>query len=294
VTRIRVVVILAVVFGLLASVAIYRYLSQYDKIIREKKIATQPVVVASRELAFGTVLSEDNIRAASWPIEIVPASATSSAQELVGRVVRTPIATGEPILEGKLAPVGVDRGLPMRVPPGMRAMTVPVNVVSGVSGFVLPDTKVDVVVTVRPETERETMSKIVLQNLLVLAADQKLEDNEGKPMSMQSVTLLVTPSEAEKLALASSNGEIQLVLRNPADADSAETAGTTILKMLASKEPVQRAEPVLRVRAPRIVVTPPRTEQVEKPAKKPVQVEVIRGTRRSEEKFEEKSEGKGK
>jgi len=290
VTRIRVVVILAVVFGLLASVAIYRYLAQYDKIIREKKIATQPVVVASKELAFGTVLSGDNMQTGGWPSEIVPAGALGSSEELIGRVVRTPVAVGEPIFESKLAPVGADRGLPMRVPPGMRAMTVPVNVVSGVSGFVLPDSKVDVVVTIRPETEKETMAKLVLQNLIVLAADQKLEDQDGRPMKVQSVTLLVTPSEAEKLALASNNGEIQLVLRNPADADSAETSGTTILKMLASKEPVQRAAPVPRMRAPR-AVTQPKAE-AEKPAKKPIQVEVIRGSKRTEEKFEQKSEEK--
>ena len=289
-TRIRVVVILAVVFGLLASVAIYRYLAQYDKIIREKKIATQPVVVASKELAFGTVLSGDNMQTGGWPSEIVPAGALGSSEELIGRVVRTPVAVGEPIFESKLAPVGADRGLPMRVPPGMRAMTVPVNVVSGVSGFVLPDSKVDVVVTIRPETEKETMAKLVLQNLIVLAADQKLEDQDGRPMKVQSVTLLVTPSEAEKLALASNNGEIQLVLRNPADADSAETSGTTILKMLASKEPVQRAAPVPRMRAPR-AVTQPKAE-AEKPTKKPIQVEVIRGSKRTEEKFEQKSEEK--
>ncbi|MCX5799839.1 MAG: Flp pilus assembly protein CpaB [Candidatus Eisenbacteria bacterium] len=289
-TRIRVVVILAVVFGLLASVAIYRYLAQYDKIVKERKVSTQPVVVASKELPFGTILGEDNTQTASWPREIVPTGAMSSSQELAGRVVRTPITIGEPILENKLAPVGADRGLPMRVPTGMRAMTVPVTVVSGVSGFVLPDTKVDVVVTIRPETEKETVSKIVLQNLLVLAADERLEDNGGKPMKTQSVTLLVTPSEAEKLALASSSGEIQLVLRNPADADSAATSGTTVLRMLESREPVQRAAPVRIVRAPRPVVTPaPRTEQVVKPVKKPIQVEVIRGNKRSEEKFEEKA-----
>ena len=289
-TRIRVVVILAVVFGLLASVAIYRYLAQYDKIIKERKVATQSVVVASKELPFGAVLSDDNIQTASWPTEIVPAGALSSSQELVGRVVRTPVAIGEPVLETKLAPVGADRGLPMRVPPGMRAMTVPVNVVSSVSGFVLPDSKVDVVVTIRPETEKETMSKLVLQNLIVLAADQKLEDQDGRPMKVQSVTLLVTPSEAEKLALASNNGDIQLVLRNPADADSAQTSGTTILKMLASKEPVQRAAPVPRMRPPRAVVQP--KVEAEKPAKKPIQVEVIRGSKRTEEKFEQKSEEK--
>jgi pilus assembly protein CpaB len=172
----------------------------------------------------------------------------------------------------------------------MRAMTVPVNVVSSVSGFVLPDSKVDVVVTIRPETEKETMSKLVLQNLIVLAADQKLEDQDGRPMKVQSVTLLVTPSEAEKLALASNNGDIQLVLRNPADADSAQTSGTTILKMLASKEPVQRAAPVPRMRPPRAVVQP--KVEAEKPAKKPIQVEVIRGSKRTEEKFEQKSEEK--
>ncbi|MFH0778660.1 MAG: Flp pilus assembly protein CpaB [Candidatus Eisenbacteria bacterium] len=287
-TRIRVVVVLAVVFGLLASVSIYRYLAKYDKIIREKRVATQPVVVASRELGFGTLLDVSNMEVADWPLEIVPAGAISSADGLIGRIVTTPLAVGEPILEAKLAPVGMDRGLATRVPPGMRAMTVPVNVVSGVGGFVLPDSKVDVVVTVRPETERETVSKLILQNLLVMAADQKLQNNDGKPMTVQSVTLLVTPSEAEKLALANNVGDIQLVLRSPADQDSAGTAGTTVLKMLAKSEPVQRAAKPTRIVRPRPVTTqaqPPRTPE---PEKQSTEVEVIRGTKRTQEKFEEK------
>ncbi|UCF78266.1 MAG: Flp pilus assembly protein CpaB [Candidatus Eiseniibacteriota bacterium] len=291
-TRIRVVVVLAVIFGLLASVAIYRYLAQYDRVIKEKQIATQPVVVASMELPFGTVLTNDNIEAANWPVEIVPAGAIASTGDLTGRVVRTPLSAGEPVLDAKLAPVGMDRGLPMRVPPGMRAMTVPVNVVSGVSGFVLPDTKVDVVVTIRPETKKESVAKLILQNLSVLAADQKLEDRDGKPMSVQSVTLLVTPTEAEKLALAANLGDIQLVLRSPADADSAGTNGTTIAQMLATSEPVQRAVPQRPVRRVRTVRTPPKP--VEEPKREPTKVEVIRGTKRTEEKFEEKSEEKKK
>ncbi|KPJ59849.1 MAG: hypothetical protein AMJ46_09470 [Latescibacteria bacterium DG_63] len=289
-TRIRVVVILAVIFGLLASVAIYRYLAQYDRVIKEKRIATQPVVVASSELAFGSVLTDENIEAANWPVEIVPAGAVASTGELVGRVVRTPLSAGEPVLESKLAPVGMDRGLPMRVPVGMRAMTVPVNVVSGVSGFVLPDTKVDVVVTIRPETKKESVAKLVLQNLSVLAADQKLEDNDGRPMTVQSVTLLVTPSEAEKLALAANLGDIQLVLRSPADSDSAGTRGTTIAQMLAGSEPVQRATPTRPVRTTRRVTTPPK--RTVEPKREPTKVEVIRGTKRTEEEFEEKAEEK--
>ncbi len=288
-TRIRVVVILAVIFGLLASVAIYRYLAQYDRVIKEKQIATQPVVVAATDLPFGTVLNDDNMEAASWPVEIVPAGAVTSTADLAGRVVRTPVSAGEPVLEGKLAPVGIDRGLPMRVPVGMRAMTVPVNTVSGVAGFVLPDTKVDVVVTIRPETKKETVSKILLQNLSVLAADQKLEDADGRPMKVQSVTLLVTPTEAEKLALAANMGDIQLALRSPADADSAGTDGTTIIKMLAASEPVQRATPTRPVRRPRRVTTP---RKVEEPKKEPTTVEVIRGTKRTEEEFEDKGEEK--
>jgi pilus assembly protein CpaB len=289
VTRIRVVVILAVIFGLVASVAIYRYLAQYDKVIKEKKIATQPVVVAATDLEFGSVLNDDNMEAANWPVEIVPAGAISSRGELAGRVVRTSLSAGEPILESKLAPVGIDRGLPMRVPVGMRAMTVPVNTVSGVGGFVLPDTKVDVVVTIRPETKKETVAKLILQNLSVLAADQKLEDNDGRPMKVQSVTLLVTPTEAEKLALAANMGDIQLVLRSPADADSAGTDGTTIVKMLATSEPVQRATPRRPVRRVPRATTPRR---VEEPKREPTKVEVIRGTKRTEQEFEEKAEEK--
>ncbi len=289
-TRIRVVVILAVVFGLLAAVAIYRYLSQYDRVIREKKIAEQPVVVASRDLAFGTVLDETNIESVGWPIEIVPAGAMSSVEDLVGRVVKSPLAAGEAILETKLVPIGMNRSLAILVPPGMRAMTVPVNVWSGVAGFVLPETKVDVVVTIRPELEREEVGKVILQNLTVLAVDQKTEDTDGKPLKSTAVTLLVTPSEAEKLALAASEGEISLILRNPADADSAGTTGTTIAKMLSKSEPVQRvATPVRRVSRPRPVaraVEPKPTE----PEKKTVGVEVIRGTKRTEETFEEKSQ----
>jgi pilus assembly protein CpaB len=112
VTRIRVVVILAVVFGLLAAVAIYRYLAQYDKMIREKKIAEQPVVVAIKDLPFGSVLDETNVEAVGWPVEIVPAGASTSPQDLYGRVVKSPVVAGEALLETKLVPIGMNRGWP--------------------------------------------------------------------------------------------------------------------------------------------------------------------------------------
>jgi len=288
VTRIRVVVILAVVFGLLAAVTIYRYLSQYDKLIKEKKIAEQPVVVASRDLPFGSVLDATNVETVGWPVEIVPVGAISALDDVYGRVVKSPLVAGEALLETKLVPIGMNRGLAILVPPGMRAMTVPVNVWSGVAGFVLPESKVDVVVTIKPELEKEQVGKVILQNLTVLAADQKIEDTDGKPIKSTAVTLLVTPSEAEKLALAASEGEISLVLRNPADADSAGTSGTTIAKMLSKSEPVQRIRTPVRVSRPRPVVR--QVETPAKPEKKTVGVEVIRGSKKTEEKFEEKSQ----
>jgi pilus assembly protein CpaB len=288
VTRIKVIVILAVVFGLLASVAIYRYLSQYEKLVKEKKIAEQPVVVASRDLPFGSVLDATSVETVGWPVEIVPVGTISVSDDVYGRVVKSPLVAGEAVLETKLVPIGMNRGLAILVPPGMRAMTVPVNVWSGVAGFVLPESKVDVVVTIKPELEREQVGKVILQNLTVLAADQKMEDTDGKPIKSTAVTLLVTPSEAEKLALAASEGEISLVLRNPADADSAGTSGTTIAKMLSKSEPVQRIRTPVRVSRPRAVVT--QAETPAKPEKKTVGVEVIRGSKKTEEKFEEKSQ----
>ncbi|MBN1504299.1 MAG: Flp pilus assembly protein CpaB [Candidatus Eisenbacteria bacterium] len=293
-TRIRVVVILAVVFGLLAAVAIYRYLAQYDKMIREKKIAEQPVVVAIKDLQFGTVLDETNVEAVGWPVQIVPAGASTSPQDVYGRVVKSPVVAGEAVLETKLVPIGMNRGLAILVPEGMRAMTVPVNTWSGVAGFVLPETKVDVVVTIRPELQREQVGKVILQNLTVLAVDQKIEDTEGKPLKSTAVTLLVTPSEAEKLALSATEGEISLILRNPADSDSAGTKGTTIAQMLSKSEPVQRLAPV-RVSRPRPARTTSTAEV--KPAAKPAEkktigVEVIRGSKRTQEKFEDKTQPK--
>jgi pilus assembly protein CpaB len=290
VTRIRVVVILAVVFGLLAAVAIYRYLAQYDRMIREKKIAEQPVVVAIKDLPFGSVLDETNVEAVGWPVEIVPAGASSSPQDLYGRVVKSPVVAGEAVLETKLVPIGMNRGLAILIPEGMRAMTVPVNMWSGVAGFVLPETKVDVVVTIRPELEKEQVGKVILQNLTVLAVDQKIEDTEGRPLKSTAVTLLVTPSEAEKLALSATEGEISLILRNPADSDSAGTTGTTIARMLSKSEPVQRVVMPRRVVRPRPVVTTATQARPAAPEKKTIGVEVIRGSKRTQEKFEEKDQ----
>ncbi len=292
-TRIRVVVILAVVFGLLAAVAIYRYLAQYDKMIREKKIAEQPVVVAIKDLPFGSVLDETNVEAVGWPVEIVPAGASTSPQDLYGRVVKSPVVAGEALLETKLVPIGMNRGLAILIPEGMRAMTVPVNVWSGVAGFVLPETKIDLVVTIRPELSREQVGKVVLQNLTVLAVDQKIEDTEGRPLKSTAVTLLVTPSEAEKLALCAHEGEINLILRNPADSDSAGTKGTTIAEMLSKSEPVQRVAAPVRVTRPRPSArTTAEVKPAAKPEKKTIGVEVIRGSKRTEEKFEDKSQSR--
>jgi Flp pilus assembly protein CpaB len=148
-------------------------------------------------------------------------------------------------------------------------------------------------VTIRPELEREQVGKVVLQNLTVLAVDQKIEDTEGRPLKSTAVTLLVTPSEAEKLALSAGEGEISLILRNPADSDSAGTKGTTIAEMLSKSEPVQRVAAPVRVTRPRPAVkTTAEVKPAAKPEKKTIGVEVIRGSKRTEEKFEDKSQPK--
>ena len=173
---------------------------------------------------------------------------------VVNRGVVVPMVASETVLEGKLAPQGAGAGLSPVIPPGMRAVSVKVDEVIGVAGFVLPGTRVDVLVTVTPDEDQEvSITKQVLQNVQVLAAGESIEkDREGKPKTVTVITLLVAPEDAEKLTLAATEGQIQLALRNTLDVDSVTTTGSDI-KSLVGKQgtPAPAPKRVSRPTAPR-------------------------------------------
>jgi pilus assembly protein CpaB len=207
----------------------------------------------------------------------VPQGSFSNPEELVGRGLILPVVQNEPFLPSKLAPKEAGAGLPPVIAPGYRALSVRVNDVVGVAGYVLPGTRVDVVATVNPTQQpTDVTSKVVLTNVLVLAAGTKIErDGEGnKPIQVSVVTLLVSPDESERLTLASTEGKIQLALRNPMDQTAPRTPGIRPAGLVGSG---MSSAPVRRVAANN---SAPRQEI--KPAPLPT-VEIIRGDKRAQE-----------
>jgi pilus assembly protein CpaB len=170
------------------------------------------------------------LQLADWPSSSVPPGAYSDINVLDGRVVKTSLQRGEPVIESKLAPVGTKGGLSAVVTEGKRAITVRVNDVVGVAGFALPGNYVDIMVSTQQDhsggnSKDQTISKIVLEKILVLAVAQEASRDETKPKVVNAVTLEVTPEQAEKLDVARSVGTLSLVLRNQMDGDDARTAG---------------------------------------------------------------------
>jgi pilus assembly protein CpaB len=187
------------------------------------RLVTKPteevqIVVATQKLSLGTRLTTEHLRSVTWPKSATIEGGFSDAKELVGRGVIFPIAPSEPILESKLAPKQGGSGLSTAIPDGMRAVSIRVNEVIGVAGFVLPGTRVDVILIGTAPNGTDMSSNVILENVQVLTAGQEVEqDVQGKPKSVTVVTLLLTPTDSEKLALATVGGTIQLVLRNPMD-----------------------------------------------------------------------------
>ena len=202
------------------------YLTQ--RALREQ-VASKPlfaaegakVAVAARDLDVGSVLREEDVKVVDWPAGARPAGYIASASALVGQGLVFPIRANEPLLRSKLAGEGVG-GLASMIPRGMRAVSVKVDEVIAVAGFVVPGTRVDVLATFPERDDRPGGTEVVLQNVKVIAAGQSFEPSgEGKPQEASVITLLVTPSQAEALALAGSEGRIQLALRNTLDESEA-------------------------------------------------------------------------
>ena len=192
------------------------------------------IAVANADIELGGRISPEMIRMADWPAGSVPVGAFDEAAKLEGRVVLVSMQRGEPLIEGRIAPIGTKGGLSAVVPQGKRAMTVRVNDVIGVAGFALPGTFVDVMVNTQGEGAQRgdrdrTISKIVLERILVLAVAQEADRDGTKPKVVNAVTLELTPHDAELIDLARSVGTLSLVLRNQTD-EKSTTPGTGVTK----------------------------------------------------------------
>jgi pilus assembly protein CpaB len=268
---------LATVVALAIAVLTYGWVKQIAQVQNQVQ-ETQPVVVAAVDLTWGTSLTGDMVKVVPYLKESLPAGYFSDVSGVNGRTIIYPVKTGEPIFDSKLAPTTVSSGgVAALVTPNKRAMGVKVDKVVGVSGFIHPGNRVDVLVTLsRNERANSPMTKIVLENILVLATGTELEKTgkQEKPAQVDVITLEVTPEEGEKLALAATQGPLQLALRNFTDTGSSQTRGTTITGLLAADASAQPA--------PKSGKKPIRVQRAPSPT---VTVELIRGNKVTETNF---------
>ena len=213
--RFAIVVGSSLVWAFLVATFFYRVASSGHQ---ARSAPGKPLVVAAQPLAFGTVIGPEAVKIIEVPEALFPKGGFARKEDVLERSVVSPIELDEPLVEARVAPKGSGLGLAPMIPAGLRAISVKVNEVVGVSGFVLPGMRVDVLVTGRPPGVNDTMTSTVLQNIPVLSAGQTLQaDTKGQPISATVVTLLVSPDQAEALTLANSEGRIQMVLRNNTD-----------------------------------------------------------------------------
>lgn len=279
-TTAAVIAVVALVLASFAAYLVYGYFTAQERQMQAKNLQVQPVVVAAVEIPFGARLQPEQMKVADWPKENLPAGHSTKVEDLAGRISVSNIQPGSPIVAAQLAPVNSDSGvMSYIIPDGHRAMTVAVNEVVGVAGFVLPNSIVDVVATVNSPYAKtgndQRISKIILQSVKVLAVGQILEQKEGKPVVVPTVTLDVTPEDAEKLALASEN-KVQLILRRMGDATETKTKGATVASMLGGPPPAKpgpaRAGRSTKSSSPTVVI--PGTV-----------IEVIRGGEKTKQEF---------
>ena len=271
--RLIIAVLAAVAFGLIAAVSVSRYLANAQEYTRN----LSNVVIARTDIEIGSRIIQEQLTVAQFPRSVAPEGTYSKIDErLIGRIAVTRISAREPITESRLAPEGSAAGLSAIIPEGYRAMNVRVDDVVGISGFIMPGTLVDIVVTIEPPenaAKRERISKIVLQNIKVLANGANLDKpkNEKEAERVRTVTLQVTPDQAEKLALAATEGRLQLVMRNSIDQGDEVTPG-------ANKESLLRGDRATPIPEPGIgknqTTTTPRTTTVRRVRPRPVETTV--------------------
>jgi pilus assembly protein CpaB len=282
-TRTLIVLVVALVAALTASYGAFRAMERLSATPAEDP--TTPTVVAARPLPVGTLVTKGDVKVIAWPTKSRVPGTFTSVEQVVDRGTIMAVAENEPLSESKLAPTGAGAGLPPTIPKGMRAISIAVNDVIGVAGFVVPGSRVDVLVTVdQPGEGRDTTTRVVVNNVQVLTAgtrfDQEQAQAEGKPIPSSVVTLMVSPSDAERIALAQNQGKITLALRNPLDTAAAETSGARLASLLGTQTTAPKVTPApkaSRAFVKQAVAPPPA------PAPKPYTVEAIRGAKRTEE-----------
>jgi pilus assembly protein CpaB len=257
---------LAVVFGALAVWLTNQWLTTKtteEPVVVKETVPMTKIVVAGRDLGIGTPLSADNLILAQWPKANAPKGTFENVKEVEGRVAITRLRAGSPVLAAELAAPGSGAGLVAVIPDGKRAMSIRVDEVIGVSGFILPNTYVDVIAVGNPEQNRPREVKTILKKIQVLAIAQETTTEEGQAKVVRTVTMEVDPAEAEKLALQTHQGSIHLILRNPLEEEKPEP----VVKKVARK------------------VVPKIKPRVYTPKPVPYDIEVIRGTNRENVQF---------
>jgi len=286
--RIMLVIGIALLLAVIASVGAYKFLSRQSRVAEQARLQTVGIVVAQVEIPIGSTINPNQVAVSPWPKESYPKDAISDPKVVAGRVALRDFTRGEPVVESKLVPLNKSTGLlSLKIPSGMRGFSVKVNEVVGVGGFIVPDSRVDVIVTTSSsQSSQEKISKIVLEDVRVLAVGQVIEQKENKPVTVNTVTLALIPEDAEKLALAGNDGLIQLVMRNFTDNAVVMTGGANKGRLLSSF----RNAPLVSEASP-AKGTKPRRVSRKAPASAPqvkrsYSVEVIKGNKRTDEKVD--------
>jgi pilus assembly protein CpaB len=252
----------AVAMGLVATFAIHRYVTVKTNI---PVAATRQVIIAAADISPGTALTGGLIKSVTWPLKVIPPKSASSIREVEGRVVKVPIPQGNPVLFSMLAPEGTAAGLSGILSDEKRALTVKVDEVAGVAGFIHPGDHVDVLVDLPMQEAKDHFSKTILNDILVLTTGQIWQQKgENKPVVVNTVTLELTPEESEVLNLASNQGKIRLALRNRKNRTMAQTSGVTtsfLLSGLAKKDTKEdRIQPAQASKSVEVIKGLDRTE----------------------------------
>jgi pilus assembly protein CpaB len=278
--RTALVVGIAVVLAAVASLGMYRIVSRMPA--KTVDVKTVDVVVAQHPLKLGTRITADHVKVVQWPANSPVANSFSKVEDVLNRGLISAVEENEPLTSAKLAALEAGAGLPPSIPPGMRALSVKVNEVVGVAGFVVPGTRVDVMVTLPGKNrDEDSTTRVVVSNVQVLTAGTRYDQEnakDGAPIPSTVVTLLVAPADGEKIALAASAGQIMLTLRNPLDQDPTATSGVRTTALFGAAATAPKAPAVRRgpARPPEPIVAPTPTPAVYK-------VEAFRGAKRSEE-----------
>ena len=280
---------LSLIIAIAGSYFLYRWIERQrtPKEVVQVQAEAVPVVVATADLPWGTKLKPEMIKTSPYLKESLPTGYFAGVNDLKNRVLITPLKINDPITEHKLAPTSIETGgVAAVIKSGKRAIAVKGDKVIGISGFINPGNRVDVLVTVKDPEKKEKKTKTILENILVLATGTQIQENEkGEPAPFDVYTLEVTLEEAEKLALAASEGRLQLALRSVIDGDEVYTEGITVPDLLASYS-YTKPKPTPIIKAKPAVKRTSRKKKIRRwTPRRSVTVEIIKGTEVSKKKF---------